>query len=127
MTKKELNRFLKSLVSIRKQATDDQALKSKYVYSQWKEDTEYAVDERVIYLDVLYKCLIAHTSQSIWVPINSPSLWAIVHYSIQPWIQPVGTTDAYMTGDKVTHNNKTWISIVDYNIWEPGIYGWEEL
>lgn len=31
-----------------------------------------------------------------------------------------------MLGDKVTHNGKTWTSIVDNNVWEPGVYGWAE-
>lgn len=30
-----------------------------------------------------------------------------------------------MTGDKVTHNGVTYISTIDNNIWEPGVYGWE--
>ena len=30
-------------------------------------------------------------------------------------------------GDKVTHNDKTWISDIDYNIWETGVYGWSEV
>jgi hypothetical protein len=32
-----------------------------------------------------------------------------------------------MKGDKVRHNNKVWISIIDNNVWEPGVYGWEEV
>ena len=32
-----------------------------------------------------------------------------------------------MTGDKVFYNNKNWVSIVDNNVWEPGVYGWEEI
>jgi len=32
-----------------------------------------------------------------------------------------------MTGDKVRHNGKIWVSIADYNVWEPGVYGWEEV
>jgi hypothetical protein len=31
-----------------------------------------------------------------------------------------------MTGDKVSHNEKHWISDVDANVWEPGVYGWTE-
>lgn len=27
--------------------------------------------------------------------------------------------------DQLTHNGKTWISTVDNNVWEPGVYGWE--
>lgn len=29
-------------------------------------------------------------------------------------------------GDKVSHNDKHWISDVDSNVWEPGVYGWTE-
>ena len=25
------------------------------------------------------------------------------------------------------HNDKIWVSIVDNNVWEPGVYGWEEV
>lgn len=32
-----------------------------------------------------------------------------------------------MTGDKVRHNDKVWISIIDNNVWEPGVYGWNEV
>ena len=36
------------------------------------------------------------------------------------------STNPYMQGDKVTHNGKTWISDIDGNVWEPGVYGWSE-
>ena len=36
-----------------------------------------------------------------------------------------GAHDAYNIGDKVTHNGKTWVSDVDNNVWEPGVYGWK--
>ena len=42
------------------------------------------------------------------------------------WVQPIGTQDAYNTGAQVSHNNKHWISNVDSNVWEPGVYGWIE-
>ena len=31
-----------------------------------------------------------------------------------------GAHNAYAVGDKVTHDGKTWISMVDNNVWEPG-------
>ncbi|WP_270217645.1 carbohydrate-binding protein [Dorea longicatena] len=37
------------------------------------------------------------------------------------------STNPYAKGDKVTHNGKTWISTADGNVWEPGVYGWEEV
>jgi hypothetical protein len=32
-----------------------------------------------------------------------------------------------MIGDKVTYEDKTYISIIDNNVWSPVIYGWEEV
>ena len=41
-----------------------------------------------------------------------------------------GAQDAYNTGDKVSHNDKHWVSKIDANVWEPGAVGtesfWEE-
>ena len=42
------------------------------------------------------------------------------------WEQP-GSTNGYSKGDKVTHNGKTWESLVDNNVWEPGVIGTESL
>jgi len=25
----------------------------------------------------------------------------------------------------VRHNGSIWVSLTDYNVWEPGVYGWE--
>ena len=46
--------------------------------------------------------------------------------TITEWEQP-DSTNPYMQGDKVTHNGKTWISDIDGNVWEPGVYGWNEV
>jgi hypothetical protein len=45
---------------------------------------------------------------------------------IPEWEQP-DSTNPYMKGDKVAHNSKTWVSDVDNNVWEPGVYGWTEM
>ena len=42
------------------------------------------------------------------------------------WSQPIGAHDAYSKNAKVSHNGKHWTSSVDSNVWEPGVYGWEE-
>lgn len=109
---------------------DTSALEVTELFPLWKTDTEYEVDKRVRFNGALYKCLIAHTSQDAWTPTDAPSLWAKVLIPdpevIPEWEQPVGA-NSYMKGDKVKHNAKTWVSIVDYNVWEPGVYGWEEV
>ena len=56
----------------------------------------------------------------------TPALWVVVSIDEYPeWVQPTGAHDAYNIGDKVTHNGKTWVSDVDNNVWEPGVYGWK--
>ena len=110
---------------------DVDALEAKELYPMWSGDgVEYKVDERVRYDNVLYKVLIAHTSQSGWTPAASPSLFAKVlipdPHAIPEWEQPT-STNPYMRGDKVTHNGKTWESTIDNNVWEPGVYGWIEI
>ncbi len=100
------------------------------LFPMWHPDTQYEIGERFQRRGLLYKVLIAHRSQTDWLPENTPSLYAVVLIPdpevIPEWVQP-DSTNPYMTGDKVTHNGKTWISTIDNNIWEPGIYGWDEI
>ena len=109
---------------------DADALEAKGIYPEWDYTATYAVNEKVLYEDVLYKCLQEHTAQEEWTPTDAPSLWAKVLIPdedvIPEWEQP-DSTNPYMTGDKVTHNGSTWISDVDNNVWEPGVYGWSEV
>lgn len=42
------------------------------------------------------------------------------------WVQPTGVHDAYWAGATVTHNGKTWESLVTANVWEPGVTAWRE-
>lgn len=109
--------------------SDADALEGVELFPRWSETAVYAVGDRVAYESTLYKCLTAHTAQATWTPADSPSLWVRVDDpSIEwpEWIQPVGSTDAYPMGAKVSHAEKHWISTVDGNVWEPGVYGWDE-
>jgi chitodextrinase len=47
--------------------------------------------------------------------------------NVPEWVQPVGPSDAYGTGDMVAHNGGVWESLVDGNVWEPGAVGTESL
>ena len=77
----------------------------------------------------LYKCVQDHTSQAEWTPDEASSLWAGTSDPTEEWPAwrpPVGAHDTYSLGAKVSHNGKHWISSVDNNVWEPGVYGWTE-
>ena len=110
---------------------DDDALEAVELFPAWETDTAYTLGIRVRYDGKLYRCEQAHTSQTGWEPPNVPALWTEVAEpgTIPVWKQPTGAQDAYMTGDKVHfpgENDQIYVSIVDNNIWQPGVYGWEE-
>lgn len=104
------------------------------VFAPWKSDVSYAAGDLRSYDDgvglALYRCVQEHTSQDGWTPDVSVSLWVRVADPAEEWpewVQPTGAHDAYKAGDKVSHGGKHWVSIVDNNVWEPGVYGWTEI
>ena len=107
---------------------DETALTGKELYPVWAENISVSVNDRYQYNDKLYKCVQAHTTQADWTPDKTPALWVEVSLDEFPeWKQPAGAHDAYAKGDKVKHNDKKWESTVDANVWEPGVYGWDEV
>ena len=130
MTREEAQKIIEALVTLRESASDADALNAVAIYPAWREDVTYATGQRVRYNGTLYKVLQDHTSQADWTPEAAPSLFAKVLIpdpeTITEWEQP-DSTNPYMQGDKVTHNGKTWVSDIDGNVWEPGVYGWSEV
>jgi len=109
---------------------DDDAYAVPEMFPWWKPGIAVSVGERMCWKDRLYKCVQAHTTQDGWEPDQTPALWAEVPKpgEIPVWKQPTGAQDAYMIGDKVhypTINDPVYISTVDNNVWQPGVYGWE--
>lgn len=122
-----------TLAKIQARTVDDEtAVLVPNLFDIWSDSKHYEKDERVTYNGTLYKCLQAHDAQADWTPTDAPSLWAKVlpgqSGEIGEWEQP-GSTNGYKTGDKVTHNGKTWESTADNNVWEPGAVGapWKEV
>lgn len=130
ITTEKAKAIIEALVKLRGLATDEQAIEVPVLYPVWKEEVFYKTGERVLFNEVLYKVLIDHTSQPDWAPDVAASLFAKVlipdNNAIYAWEQP-NSTNPYMIDDKVTHKDVIWISIVDNNVWEPGIYGWEQV
>lgn len=109
--------------------TDEQAELVPLVFPAWAAGRSYAVGDRVRDDGKLYRCVQAHESQEGWEPHATPALWVRTapEGDIPEWVQPTGAQDAYAKGDKVRHNGKTWVSLVDGNVWEPGTVGTEAL
>lgn len=131
----ELWKAMVKLASIlaKEVSNDEDALQVKALYPQWEAciGREVKAGEYMRYKEVLYKVLIDHTTQESWAPDVSPSIFAKVLVdptgeTILAWEQP-NSTNPYMKGDKVKHNEKVWQSTIDNNVWEPGVYGWKEV
>lgn len=113
---------------------DEQAMEIADLYEPWATGKAYTTGKILKYgvnadgETQLYTVLQDHTSQAGWEPDKAPSLFKAVGFTpsgVPIWTQPLGASDAYQTGDKVSHNDQIWISTVDNNVWEPGVYGWE--
>ena len=106
---------------------DNTALRMLEFYPEWAVGVAYTAEYKVQRSGKLWRCLQDHMSQDGWEPESAPSLWAKVLIPdpdvIPEWEQP-DSTNPYSKGDKVTHNGQTWVSDVDNNVWEPGVYGW---
>ena len=133
MTLLELARHLRETIErlAEENLTDEEAVQNVELFPSWDGNGHsYAVGDRVRYEGDLYSVLQAHTSQSDWTPDVASSLFAKVLIPdpevIPDWEQPL-STNPYMTGDKVRHVEKIWVSTIDDNVWEPGVYGWEEV
>ena len=130
MLRDEAQAIINAFVTLRESATDEIALTFPMIYPAWRPGIDYKAGKRVRYIGALYKILQDHTSQADWTPDAAPSLFAKVLIPdpevIPEWEQP-DSTNPYAKGDKVTHNGKTWVSDIDGNVWEPGVYGWSEV
>ena len=115
---------------------EEKALVVSSIFDEWAVNVKYVTGEWVAYGvnavgdPQLYQVLQDHTSAAEWTPDTATSLYKAVGIDpsgIPLWVQPLGATDAYKLGDIVMHNEKKWESSIDNNVWEPGVYGWEEV
>ena len=128
---RELRKILEKAMTEAQSLTDAEAITATCLHPKWNGDgVQYTAGQRVQDDGILYTVLQAHTSQPDWKPTAAPSLFAkvlIPDPSVVPeWEQPE-STNPYAKGDKVAHNGKTWVSDIDGNVWEPGVYGWTEV
>ena len=128
MTIIELARKLRPLIEKAAQSLSDaDSLEAVQLFEHWQPGEDYPADKKLQYNGELWKVLQPHTSQANWTPDTAVSLYVrvddpAIEYPV--WRQPLGAQDAYRLGDKVSHNGQHWHSTIDYNTYEPGVYGW---
>ena len=104
---------------------DETALTGVELFPMWVIGRAYAVDDRVQYGGILYKCVQAHTTQADWTPDITPALWVVVSIEEYPeWVQPTGAHDAYNIGNKVTYKGNHYVCDINGNVYAPDVYGW---
>lgn len=123
----EAKEYRKAIDTFAKNQSDKTLIDNKAVFEFWRAEINAEKDKIYRYGENIYKCIQPHTTQDDWTPDKVPALFVKISLEEYPeWVQPTGAHDAYMKGAKVSRNSKHWISGVDNNIWEPGVYGWSE-
>ena len=99
---------------------DDQALQFTDLYPVWMEGMALKANDRIQHEGGLYRVQQTHTAEhppsvntaALYTRINAPG-------EIPAWV----TGQSYAKDVQVTHGGKTWLSMVDNNVWEPGASG----
>jgi hypothetical protein len=95
----------------------------------YKVKEVFAYGENAVGDPQLYQVLQAHTSAEQWTPDTAASLYkkiGVTEDGYPEWVQPLGASDAYNTGDVVSYNGKLYKSTINGNVWTPDEYpaGW---
>lgn len=131
--RKALQLFLASM-DVDTQAAD--MMEVATVFPKYQVGKAYKVKEVFSYGEnavgdpQLYQVLQAHTSAAEWTPDTAVSLYkqiGVTEDGYTEWVQPLGASDAYNTGDVVSHNGVLYESTIDGNVWAPDAYpaGWK--
>lgn len=124
----EAKEIRKAIDIFAKNQTDKTLLDNKTAFSLWRAGVQVVRKQILRFNDDLYRVNQDHTTQDDWTPDITPALYTKISLEEFPqWAQPTGSQDAYNAGDKCSHNDKHWMSNLDGNVWEPGIYGWSEV
>lgn len=105
---------------IQAQSLDDtQALQARAIFPAWSGDSvAYSKDYKVQHDGILYKCTLAHTSQSDWAPGVAPNMWTAIAdpdnagTEDNPIIVPETVTTAgmeYVRGKYYSWGGKTYL------------------
>lgn len=102
----------------------------KYIVGKFYKVKEvFSYGENEVGDPQLYQVLQDHTSMAEWTPDITTSLYKKIGMTddgYPEWVQPLGASDAYNTGDIVSYNGTLYKSTIDGNVWAPDAYpqGW---
>ena len=121
------------MMFVRSQApslSDGQALELDAMYPEYDETAKYGKGDITRDAGLLYRA-VNNVNASPTHPADDGVNWRLMDEpdedGVFPWRQPYGKKDYYRKGAQVTHNGATWVSDVNKNVWEPGVYGWHQV
>jgi len=117
---------VKSLIQA-ESLSSEEVLEVAPLFPAYEIGKTYSIGDIFTYQRSLYEVIQDHTAQADWLPDTTASLYKnhTPKGEIEDWRQPLGSHDAYMTGDRVLFNGEVYISKIDNNVWSPDVYGWE--
>ena len=113
--------------------SDEEIASIEVFIQEWEVGKSYEIGDVVRYKGGLWRALSASVAQGIYPPDNYTAGWKRIgepdESGIYPYSQPLGATDAYQVGDKVSYNGHIYECILANNVWAPDVYppGWKLL
>ena len=90
----------------------------------WVSGQIYQIGEIKKHSDKIWYSLL---DNNVWEPGVTGWREETVDTIYPAWIQPLGAHDVWPLDTKVMYNGNPWISLVDNNVWEPGVANWRQL
>lgn len=128
-------------ITLAKDLSDDQKQEILSRYEDYKVDKAYQEGDKFTYQGKIYEVIQAHTSQTTWIPSETPALYKeFLKVKIQDeegntsevvaeFRKPTGAHDAYQKGDKISFEGSIYESIIDANVFSPSEFadGWKKI
>lgn len=99
------------------------------LFAEWAYPINYKTGQIRRYKGTLYKCVQNHTSQAVGHLTPLPACGAKPVIPAENGLNGRTRRGAGMLtpGGKSKPQFQHWISTAENNVWEPGVYGWEEV
>ena len=113
--------------------SDEEVASIDVFIQEWEVGKSYKIGDVVRYKGGLWRALSASVARGIYPPDNYTAGWKRIgepdESGVYPYSQPLGATDAYQVGDKVSYNGHIYECILANNVWAPDVYppGWKLL
>ena len=101
---------------------DDVALED--FLQPWSSELPYDVGVVVKHSGKIWRSLL---NNNVWEPGVTGWREELPESIYPDWVQPLGAHDAWPKDARVMHSSNAWVSLVENNVWEPGIANWRQL